>query len=65
VANKFADMIRPYDTNTDPHPGRIAANKFADMIRPFVGGLPPTFSLLFLFFCRFIQAIHEITPYCK
>jgi hypothetical protein len=43
-------MIRPYDTNTDPHPGRIAANKFADMIRPFVGGLPPTFRFYSYFF---------------
>jgi hypothetical protein len=50
AAHEFADIIRPYDTNTDPHPGRIAANKFADMIRPFVGGLPPTFRFYSYYF---------------
>jgi hypothetical protein len=43
-------MIRPSDTNTAPHPGRIVANKFADMIRPFVGGLPPTFRFFSYYF---------------
>ena len=32
-ANEFANMIRPY--HTDTLPGRIAANEFAIMIRPY------------------------------